>query len=403
MIVSVVATLMALVLPAIQRARMAARRTECLNHLRNVGLAVQSFASVNHGRVPSLHLPMRRGDGSAGWSPWPVALLPHLDQRGLYAEWADDPQPDLVLSVLTCPADPANANRPGALSYVVNCGYGLLGSRRFQCPGPGINCGTCPDETAAYDVMTGLQDFGGEIAQCHFARQDDGRWVVCRFDGMLIPPTASPGRLPGLDWDANGRINTADDAIARATGVFWNPRGNAPFLNTLDWVSGGDGVTQTLMLSEHTSAGLWGRTSVWVRVGGNMRMEEAPDVSSSPLRFLALAGDKGFGISTEAFRDAGGAFVFPVTERTHSFRPGAPLHFDRVDLCGSGAASCPTLNHTSPLHLAPASTHAGGVNAVFCDGRATFLSEQIDATVYARLLTPWGTRYGQTPLSDSDY
>ena len=43
------------------------------------------------------------------------------------------------------------------------------------------------------------------------------------------------------------------------------------------------------------------------------------------------------------------------------------------------------------------------VGVAFCDGRARTLSENINATVYARLITFRGGRYGQIPLSDSDY
>ncbi|MFN5624203.1 MAG: type II secretion system protein, partial [Planctomyces sp.] len=52
-VISIIATLMALILPAIQSAREAARRTQCLNNLRNVTTAALAYAEANKGRLPA--------------------------------------------------------------------------------------------------------------------------------------------------------------------------------------------------------------------------------------------------------------------------------------------------------------------------------------------------------------
>ena len=53
----------------------------------------------------------------------------------------------------------------------------------------------------------------------------------------------------------------------------------------------------------------------------------------------------------------------------------------------------------------PNSNHPGGVNVLFCDGSAKFISDQIDGTVYAKLITPQGSRlpavYRQLPVDAS--
>jgi prepilin-type processing-associated H-X9-DG protein len=52
----------------------------------------------------------------------------------------------------------------------------------------------------------------------------------------------------------------------------------------------------------------------------------------------------------------------------------------------------------------PSSGHAGGaVNTMFCDGRARSIAANIDASVYARLLTPKGAEYGQKIDDDSAF
>ena len=51
-VISIIATLVALVAPAVQSARNAARRMECQSNLKNLALAVNNFASANRGQVP---------------------------------------------------------------------------------------------------------------------------------------------------------------------------------------------------------------------------------------------------------------------------------------------------------------------------------------------------------------
>ncbi len=53
-VISIIATLMSLILPAIQNAREAGRRTQCLNNIRNVTVATLNFASSNKSRLPAL-------------------------------------------------------------------------------------------------------------------------------------------------------------------------------------------------------------------------------------------------------------------------------------------------------------------------------------------------------------
>src|SRR5262249_53541285 len=70
-VISIIAVLMSLILPAIQGAREAGRRTQCLNNLHNLTLAITNLATAKSGQLPHL---------DEGGYNWPVALLGYLDR-----------------------------------------------------------------------------------------------------------------------------------------------------------------------------------------------------------------------------------------------------------------------------------------------------------------------------------
>ena len=93
-VISIIATLMALILPAIQSAREAARRTQCQNNLKNITLASMGYAESHKGYfAPSGTYPGYDLDANgsletiiAGHS-WVLNLLPHMEQQALFDRW----------------------------------------------------------------------------------------------------------------------------------------------------------------------------------------------------------------------------------------------------------------------------------------------------------------------------
>jgi prepilin-type N-terminal cleavage/methylation domain-containing protein len=81
-VIAIIAILIALLLPAVQEAREAARRTQCRDHLHNIGIALHNYFDV-HGCFPSGTSPHYNGTAvlanyeSWGWS---ALLLPYIDQ-----------------------------------------------------------------------------------------------------------------------------------------------------------------------------------------------------------------------------------------------------------------------------------------------------------------------------------
>lgn len=86
-VITIIGVLTALLLPAVQAAREAARQTTCRNNLKQLGVALHAY-HAQHGAFPEgARLHTRVGRKSIGWH---VLLLPHLEQRSLYAEIGPD-------------------------------------------------------------------------------------------------------------------------------------------------------------------------------------------------------------------------------------------------------------------------------------------------------------------------
>lgn len=336
-VISIIATLMALLLPAIQNAREAARRTECLNNQRNISLALQSWATAHANQLPAYGYCVNTTINSAAslsLEPnrnWVVELLPYMDQQGIYDRWdrtaslasadlpgsaaatGDNPNPALStynIPVLTCPNDESAFQVSGGLSYVVNAGFA--------------------DDDATDTVVQ------------HNFNLEELDWVLA--DG----------------WDSD------DYPITKSTGVFWADADDAatskPSAN-LGRIY--DGASNTLMIGENINAGvdtdrtLPGGQTTWASAYYEsctfVLPVIAPDTGAVALRSLQLG--VGFDIQS-------GVNPFPNDGKVG------------------------TEGETPYL----ASNHPGIVVVGMCDGSVRTLSENIDQGVYVRLITPNGTR-----------
>ena len=88
-VISIIGVVVGLLLPAVQSARDAARRAGCVNHLKQVGLALHQFESVR-GQFPpgSVHGPFPPAgvETTAAHGLWPF-LLPYFEQQALFNQY----------------------------------------------------------------------------------------------------------------------------------------------------------------------------------------------------------------------------------------------------------------------------------------------------------------------------
>jgi prepilin-type N-terminal cleavage/methylation domain-containing protein/prepilin-type processing-associated H-X9-DG protein len=390
-VISIIGVLIGLLLPAVQAARRSARRLQCVSNLRQVGLGLAGFLNQKNyypnagtfGEGQSISAGNATGTSAAtsvinGCFPtassvqftasyplksWVVDILPYIDNVDLSNAWTQNQfynSPNVTIpgnptnlvigqvgiGILKCPEDLTALPGNGNLSYVVNMGFtrwhGNIGS---------------PTAPSYYGWTAG--------------------------DGATHQPTDNATAFSGgsAPWSQGVMSKTGVMFLGTDTGGFpWDTRTGTSAIV--------DGSSTTILASESVLAGYCppgstGSTFFSNAPGGTNWSCPHPNFMGFIASERVWSGSGGLSSSTappSGGQDLAG-WVFANFKNPAS-DPLATYASINYGLNLSDDGTCPY----------PNSNHPGGVNMLFCDGSAKFITDSINGTVYSKLITPAGSR-----------
>lgn len=224
-VIAIIGMLIALLLPAVQAAREAARRSQCTNNLKQLGLGFHNFESTFGGFPPRRW--QRADEGKTGWGNF---LLPFIEQRAVadQYQWAYDfnaPENKAVvetqLDVFVCPSTPrhkpiecGSASSPvsGWIDYLAPNGIRVPENGQFANFPQWANSGN--DHQALIDSTTTAAFANGSEGRgpSKLARITDGL-----SNTMIISETAGWPQ----QWQGNTRLDDFGNMGSRGSWAAW--------------------------------------------------------------------------------------------------------------------------------------------------------------------------------------
>lgn len=363
-VIAIIGILVALLLPAVQSAREAARRTQCVNQLKQLGLAVLNFESARNfippggptcGKArPSWYVAGNDGDsGQPGdcYGPnWALQLFAYMEQ-GPLADLAREALNDPDIVERANPFDTWDMQSKRANWRTFHEGT----SATLICP----SSGTLPGGQIPFNDG----DDGGGNSGLNLGHLSKGNYAACfgshtmgyaAFSSPLYTyPTEPPQGLVA------GKTTTLSDPRGMF-GMVKIPKNPVPkrLGKGIRLAKVIDGTSNTVMLSE---------VLTW-----NVANQEGTPVDSS----VPVGND-----------DWRGVWMIPGMGASafSGYLPPNSGQADRIPACGTGIDDprLPCTQANDPNTWASArSAHTGGVNACLGDGSVTFVTEEIEPMVW---------------------
>jgi prepilin-type N-terminal cleavage/methylation domain-containing protein/prepilin-type processing-associated H-X9-DG protein len=420
-VISIIGILVGLLLPAVNSAREAGRRTQCQNNLRNLGLGILSYVNQNNAFPPSGEFSedattdvttpdpstsvivgfiqgKPRATGVAMYS-WVVPILPYIDNQELYNQWSFFGTNSSGATI----ALPYYDGYPSGNSSDVNHPAGQ--ATNWKIANTAIGILRCPDDQS-YQPNQGNLSYvvNGGFSLWHAYPLG---WAGSQIDGSASPTTSPMQWTPSGSGATPSALMLGNMGVNQKMGVMFlestYPQGvqaKVPW-NLRSTVTGMvDGTSSTAILTENTLTGI----STPTPYSSNLETSWAAPMPN----FSSFIGSSNVCSTT-----------IPITASTTlNCTAGVSLLQPNADIDGPTWANAnrtgtyENVNFGQNLTIEGSfpfanSAHPGGFNMVFADGAVRFLTAQIDGTVYSKILTPAGSRLPlyakQLPVSQDSF
>jgi prepilin-type N-terminal cleavage/methylation domain-containing protein/prepilin-type processing-associated H-X9-DG protein len=372
-VIAIIGVLVALLLPAVQSAREAARRTQCTNNLKQLGLAVQSYIAAANvlpsQTLDNVMLPGGKGGTLQWFTPWMAGLLPHLEGRPLYNA--------LNFSVPML--------EQAAPLYGANTTVGLTTIPTLLCPSESVS------KSTSFAISAGSPaGYTGQFAVSSYAGNYGGPAMIRACSGTIIPVKGN--NLVFMLMTQAGVTAPANAGPVRPPQII-------------------DGTSSTALFSEHLLSNEPPYTlDPNATPGGNAKRGLFPvpitvaiDQASTANAQAFLTACKSLPPNTQALAGVGfgNQWLLSLDSATAN---NAYMHLMTPNLLSCTGSNDPS-NAISSIDggigagITATSNHPGGVNVCFADGSVKFIKDSID------LATWWaiGTRNGREIISGDAY
>jgi prepilin-type processing-associated H-X9-DG protein len=339
-VIAIIAVLIALLLPAVQAAREAARRSQCVNNLKQMGIALQNYHDINGSLPPTSNaVLMNTGTGNSNDFGMKVRILPYMEQSALYNAF----------------------NQSIDYNFIQNGTVSSVSVKTFLCPSDGTQ------------VNRGMSNYSGhDFGDCNYGNNIGTS--LSFFGGLIDGPAYVMGSIS--EGGGIGTIGTA----------------NGP---TLTLASITDGTTNTAMHSEWqkgngtTGDGLW-----QVYLVSTSFTTTTPAIPTGAVGWQAILTT--VGATCQASKTVSG-----LTTKGYSWSDsGCGIGGCYTHLMPPNKKACTYSNLNSGYSanvtyavasmIGASSYHPGGVNVGFLDGSVKFIKDSISLQTWGALATKAG-------------
>ncbi len=250
-VIAIIAVLIALLLPAVQAAREAARRSQCINNLKQLGIALHNY----HDTIGSF--PPGASDMVNGWQQWSALamMLPQLEQQPIYnainfANTGNSANPNVgssnttvinaTVQVFLCPSDIDRMTNPnGHVNYAMN-----WGSKAFRYSSAPSGPFVAADRTSA---RVGIRDVLDGTSQTAAASErvkgiGDGRLLGLQNSAVEQLDSSNP------DSDLMSLAATSDSDSGLNSPLYYQACRSLPALGTVATTGISGGLWHTVLM-----------------------------------------------------------------------------------------------------------------------------------------------------------